>query len=213
MSLHYELKLYLKKHVRIIDRARYIQHNISPRWMNIYATEALISETWQLWNTACKNILIKSCQGCSGRSGKYYPKRPNTDNSVARIAYEVKQYGRNQQPQNGKITTAFWNEPTWGDGKKIITVIKGLNPNNTQELTTAFGLPLFGHVQLQALRNHLFHKDPRALEAVKKLPCFYGKKIPQHPCYLIWEYCNNSNSFFFYEWLNDMKHIIYQATS
>ena len=211
MSLYDELKLYLRKQSRLTDRANYINTELVHGWMKIYATESLISETWQLWNIVCKKILVKSCQGCAGRCGNIYNARC-TDNSLERITYEVRQYANGCKVEPQGAIFCFWEYPTWGDGNKMIRVITGLHPSNENILVTAFGLPLFGHKHLQKLRNYLFHKDQDALIALKKNLPPSRSVSKTHPAYYIWEYSTANNSLYYFDWVNDMKNIIYQAT-
>lgn len=211
MNLRTIFNEYLRGHNGLIKRADYIQTQLQHGWLKIYATESLISETWQLWNGTCQKILLASCRGCVGRHGNSYPARP-CDNSLGRIAYEVKQYGNRWAVKAGKKVTYYWEYPTWGDASKIVSAITGLQPNNINNLVVAFGLPLFGHKHLQVLRNFAAHKNNGALQALKNLSCFTGQVPSTHPSCYVWEYCVSTNSFYYYEWLSDMKHIIYQAT-
>lgn len=211
MSLLAVLKTYYKGYDSLIKRAEYIRTGLQHEWIRIYATEALISESWQLWNDTCQKILLKSCCGCTGRGGTNYPSRPN-DNSLTRIAYEVKQYGNRQKASLAGKAAGYWDYPTWGDGNKIISVIAALQPSNATNLLTAFGLPLFGHKHLQILRNFTTHKSKGSLGPLKMLSCFAGQSFCTHPSCYIWEYCNSENSFYYYIWMSDMRHIIYQAT-
>ena len=53
-----------------------------------YYIEGLISDTWQIWNRFCRELLIASCQGAIGVSGVVYPERPG-DSSWQRIAFQA----------------------------------------------------------------------------------------------------------------------------
>jgi len=206
------LKQYLREYNALNKRADHIRTQLLLGWLKIYATESLVSAAWQLWNDTCKKILLASCSGCTGRNRIFYPARA-CDNSLERIAYEVQQYSKMLPVKAGKKLYAYWNHPTWGDGSKIIHTISGLQPSNANTLITAFGLPLHGHKNLQTIRNFSAHKNDGTLLALKNLQCFTGQSLSTHPSCYILEYCTQTNSFYYNEWMSDMKHIIYHATA
>lgn len=198
--------------IRLEQRANTISRSTLNPWQFIYCTSGLISDSWQLWNTFCMNILAISCQGCTGRKGHLYPARIVQDNSIERIAAEYDQYknGNINPPPVGKRKTKYWQFPTWGDTKYITNVIIGLSTSNKNNLLTAFTIPLIGIEELQNLRNTLFHMEQQKIRDIATYyRNSYGIKF-SHPAEVIFEIKNNT--FIFSSWLNDMKHIILQAT-
>lgn len=205
---------FIRKIYRLELRAKHLlKENLIP-WQTVYSTEGLISDAWQAWNFFCKTLLLMSCQGCSGRTGQVYLPRPLVDNSIERIACEVKSFGNGStsQPAVGKKIHNPWSYPTWGDGTKILNAIAGLNTQNASILTVAFSLPLKGHIELQTIRNFLFHKDTSSIARLASLTCFKGGgAVLSHPSLIAWE-ANSNNEIIFFTWLDDIKHIAYNAT-
>lgn len=208
-----EFKHFIRRSCRLATRAKKLLAERPTDWQFIYNTEGLISDAWQSWNLFCRNLLVKSCQGCHGRQGTQYAARPSMDNSLERIALEVKLFGNGAAapPPPGKKIANAWAFPTWGDGAKIINAVNGLNTQNNVALMTAFGLPLQGHVELQRVRNFLFHKSNIAAHGVMNLQYYQHGVMPSHPALLVWE-LNQAHEIIFFVWLDDMKHIALHAT-
>lgn len=129
MNAHY--KKFIRKKYILVGHAHHILNTNRLSWDGIYLLEALISNAWQTWNTFCRDLLLKSCQGCIGRSGIKYIGRDG-DNSIEFIAGEYKIYKNGNAKASKKIKKInnIRNHPTWGDCNCILNVINGLNPIN-----------------------------------------------------------------------------------
>ena len=208
-----EYKRFTNRILRLQRRADAILEDQNlPTWKLIYYMEGLVSDTWQFWNVFCRNLLILSCQGCTGRSGHFYPVRSISDNSINHIALEYTHYKNgNTSPllKCNKILHPH-NFPTWGATRYILNVINGLSTSNKNVLMTAFSLPLNGIEELQNLRNTLFHMEEQKIKDLYKYYYTnYNIKV-NHPALIIFEIKNNTLIFF--SWLDDMKHIALNAT-
>jgi len=202
------------KHSHIIEtRSLYIEQEINALddWEVRYLCRSLIDDLWQSWIRFVRDVIIKSCYGCTTRRGTYVTSRPS-DNSWQRVGYEAIEASRGKIPKPIKKISSIRQEPTWGDIGKIIDIIVALDPSNKNELLNAFGLPLRGPKHLQIVRNACSHTHNENMADVKKISIFYIGRPIMHPVDLIWRVEASSGNICIYKWIDDLIDMATQAT-
>jgi len=190
---------------KLEQRADTIRNDIiaADKWNSKYLTESLLSDLWQHWCVFCREVIISSCRGCKTKSSALVGNRLS-DNSWQRIGYEARQGANRSAVQPNRNINYLRNEPTWGDIDKLIDIIAAVNPNNKNELITAFGINLNGPKHLQITRNACAHKNVETMMMVKSISISYIVNRINQPYELSWEIDNNSRKIAIYKWIEDM---------
>lgn len=169
-------------------------------------TEFIVSETWQAWNAFCKDVIIKSVQGCTARDGAVIPVRANSKNDYWRICYEASCQAKSQKVKaNGHLSFKFYNAHTWGDANKMILVVNGISPSNAPRLLNGFGA--MTHVKdIQSVRNACAHKCNEVIASLKaELMTKYNIRTVVHPADYAWTNTLIGNDIAYFLWVKEMK--------
>ncbi|MCP3322976.1 MULTISPECIES: hypothetical protein [Aeromonas] len=169
-------------------------------------SEYVISETWQAWNTFSKDIIIMSVQGCKARDGLTIRGRGSSNNDYWRLCYEASCYAKRKPVNaNGHTSFKYFHGHTWGDSGKIINVVNGFSPSNTNRLLNGFGAAT--HISdIQAVRNACAHKGREILLDLKtSLINKYQIRTVSHPSDYAWVSTLIGNDVAYFVWVNEMK--------
>lgn len=192
-------------------RDLWAERSTLPEWQMRGLTEALISDSWQAWCGFCRGLLIRSCQGCTTRGGVGIAPR-GSDNDVMRIGYEAAQAAKSRPITPSGRNSFLRQEPTWGDQTKLLSIILGLNPNNSAALLGVFGIGLSAPAHLQSVRNACAHKNVETSRQVKLLSPFYSSSMTQAPAMFVWGTNTRANTFILYSWFDELQAVAALAT-
>ena len=213
MSLNSIYRQFIRKSYVFEERAEDVKRMITKlsNWEVRYLTCTLLSDIWQSWCNFCRSTIISSSVGTIDRSGFAIP-AICSNCSEARIGYLAKCaiFGATTKPN--KAIRARRQEPTWGDVDKLMKIIQTINPANTNNLLTGFGLPLKGVKHLQVVRNANAHLNSETMTAVRDLLFDYGLSQILYPADLAWEIDPNESTHCVYSWLGDLRTMADQAT-
>lgn len=202
---------------RMRNRAGSFPEGIS-RWERRALSEVLVSDLWQLWNTFVRAMCLRSCEGCTTRSGLTVPARAG-DNSWQRISYEASKYAQaSKNKTRPKVQAtgrhrARRQDPTWGDLATIVDVVNGLSPANARNLSTAFGATAQGLKDLQRVRNACFHKNRETWNDVKALEkVSFASSDTRDPSDLAWKSYLGESTPAIFKWIEAVLAVCKAAT-
>ena len=180
-------------------------------WRIRYFGEGLLADLWQTWSGFCREVVMKSCQGCITRPGRVIPAR-TVDNHERRIGYEAAQAARGRPIAVGSRISSLRHEPTWGDTQKLVPMLPILNPVNLNQLIGAFGGPSQGPKHLQIIRNACFHNHVENLSDARAIGLIYGAGGIATPSELVWHLNARTGQYVFHEWIAELENIAAIAT-
>lgn len=152
-----------------------------------------------------------SCSGTFSRDGSSVTRRLG-GNTWQRIAYEFKEYARSKTPEPAKSIVSMWQQPTWGDMDKFLSVVPKLGIANAATLTNAFGCSFQAPKHLQIVRNACQHLDMETFNEVRRLIPLYIAYPINHPSELIWLLYPTTRSDAIFEWIVELELIADLAT-
>lgn len=168
--------------------------------------EGALSDAWQAYCSFVRQLVIRSCTGCSTASGLVYAASivPAQWQRASYIAIRAKQ-GRSIQP--GHANNFLWKEPTWGDTNSIVDIVSALNPGNAHTLIAHLAGGLTGPKHCQTVRNACAHRNYQTKSEVSYLAAAYIATRIRHPTDAMTWRVPTSLEFAFLSWLDDMKTI------
>lgn len=167
-------------------------------WMFL---EGLSSATWQYWGAFCRSVVIDSALGASTAGGVKLQPCAEKWEEVSHIASRV---ARSQKPVAGGVNADLRLEPTWGDPGKLNVVINSLDLGNKETLATTFGANSYVP-HLQTVRNAAAHRHHQNTANVLALRPYYQVSRLRHPSEALLWLEEESKSFAFLFWLEDMR--------
>ncbi|MFH1871058.1 MAG: hypothetical protein ABIK82_17180 [Pseudomonadota bacterium] len=185
------------------DRFLNFQSNFSGRfdhrhWMFL---EGLASATWQYWGNFCRSVVMESALGAKTASGVVLVACAGSRQEVSHIAAQVT---RKRQPAPGGTNSDLRLEPTWGDSGKLNVVINALDLGNKDTLARSFGADSYiGHLQI--VRNASAHRHHQNTAGVLALRPYYLVSRLRHPAEALLWLEEQSKTFAFLFWLEDMR--------
>jgi hypothetical protein len=194
----------LEARLNLVEDRFFTFHNDLPgrldhqHWMFL---EGLASATWQYWGNFCRAVVMESALGARTASGTVLAPCAGSREEVSHIAAQVT---RKRQPTPGGTNSDLRIEPTWGDSNKLNTVINALNLGNKDTLTQSFGADSYiGH--LQTVRNAAAHRHRQNTANVLALRPYYLVARLRHPAEALLWLEEQSKTFAFLFWLEDMR--------
>lgn len=178
------------------------------RW---FVLEGLISMTWQAWGRFCRDLALKSCQGCATSTGIVVAKRAGATGDN-RLAYEALCAVRHQTPNATRTLTYRREEPTWGDPQRFLDIVIGLAPGNASTIVASYGRPLSGPKHIQLVRNASAHLNLETFADVRSLTSFYQGSKLRHPTDIASWIRISDRMLAFHSWTDDMREIATDAT-
>lgn len=167
-------------------------------WMFL---EGLSSATWQYWGTFCRSVVIDSALGAKTAGGVDLTPCAGNWEEVSHIASRV---AKSRIPVPGGTNSLLRIEPTWGDPIKLNIVINALNLTNKDTLASSFGADSYVP-HLQTVRNASAHRHHQNTAEVLALRPYYQVSRLRHPSEALLWLEEQSKSFAFLFWLEDMR--------
>lgn len=167
-------------------------------WMFL---EGLSSATWQYWGTFCRSIVIDSALGARTAGGVSLVPCAGSWEEVSHIASRA---ARERPTVPGGINSDLRIEPTWGDPNKLNVVINALSLGNKDTLASSFGADSY-IPHLQTVRNAAAHRHHQNTASVLALRPYYQVSRLRHPSEALLWLEEQSKSFAFLFWLEDMR--------
>lgn len=168
--------------VRSLDNA-FDRHVIVPvavhRIDRFALQDGLISGLWQAWSWFCREIIIQSVKGAYTQQGALTASAYSAYQEME-IAYIAKQISTSQNVGTIRSLSGMYQEPTWGDVRKLNLMSLGLTSTNSQTLTTAFAA-CGAIMDLQLCRNANAHLNGDTVRSVKAAQVRYSDTHFQHP--------------------------------
>ncbi len=167
-------------------------------WMFL---EGLSSATWQYWGRFCRSVVIDSALGAITAGGVNLTPCAGSWEEVSHIATRVT---KDRPPVLGGTNSDLRIEPTWGDPNKLNVVINALDLDNKDTLASSFGADSYiSH--LQTVRNATAHRHHQNTANVLALRPYYQVARLRHPSEALLWLEEQSKSFAFLFWLEDMR--------
>jgi hypothetical protein len=163
--------------------------------------EGLSSTTWQYWGTFCRSVVIDSALGAKTASGVSLTPCAACWEEVSYIASRVVNA---RAPVPGGTNSKLRIEPTWGDPIKLNIVINALELSNKNTLASSFGADSYVS-HLQTVRNAAAHRHHQNTANVLALRPYYQVSRLRHPSEALLWLEEQSKSFAFLFWLEDMR--------
>lgn len=167
-------------------------------WMFL---EGLSSATWQYWGTFCRSVVIDSALGAKTAGGLNLTPCAGSWEEVSHIASSV---ASKRKLVPGGTNSVLRLEPTWGDPSKLNIVITALNLSNKETLASTFGADSY-IPHLQTVRNAAAHRHHQNTANVLALRPYYQVSRLRHPSEALLWLEEQSKSFAFLFWLEDMR--------
>lgn len=167
-------------------------------WMLL---EGLSSATWQYWGTFCRSVVIDSALGARTAGGVDLTPCAGSWEEVSHIASCV---ASKRKLVPGGTNTELRLEPTWGDPNKLNIVINALDLTNKETLASTFGADSY-IPHLQTVRNAAAHRHHQNTANVLALRPYYQVSRLRHPSEALLWLEEQSKSFAFLFWLEDMR--------
>lgn len=169
-------------------------------WMFL---EGLSSTTWQYWGTFCRSVVIDSALGARTASGVILPPCAGSWEEVSHVASRA---AKGRAAVNGGTNSDLRAEPTWGDPGKLNVVINALPLGNKNTLVSSFGAASY-IPHLQTVRNAAAHRHHQNTANVLALRPYYQVARLRHPSEALLWLEEQTKSFAFLFWLEDMRMI------
>jgi hypothetical protein len=148
-------------------------------------------------------VVIQSALGATTASGIVLPACATSWEEVSAAAIQA---ARLKLPQPRAVNNSLRLEPTWGDTKKLLNIIQRIQLGNQQQLAQSFGASAYiSHVQ--TVRNAAAHRHNQNTAEVIALSPFYLVSRLRHPTEALLWLEQQTQSFAFIFWLDDMKMI------
>ena len=156
-----------------------VQRNIARRIDRYTQNEGLISAMWQAWNHFSRSAVILSAQGTLTSTG--VPTNSRYSHLSERELLFVCRAAAFGKPA-GDIRPLIGNhlEPTWGDARKINRIVRKIQPSNTENLITGFGLRSLS-LDLQVVRNACSHISYDRIVDIDQMRVRYTDTQFSHP--------------------------------
>lgn len=167
-------------------------------WMFL---EGLSSATWQYWGGFCRSVVIDSALGAKTAGGTLLTPCAGSWEEVSHIASRV---AKARTPVPGGTNSELRIEPTWGDPIKLNIVINSLDLGNKETLASSFGADSYVP-HLQTVRNAAAHRHHQNTANVLALRPYYQVSRLRHPSEALLWLEEQSKSFAFLFWLEDMR--------
>lgn len=162
--------------------------------------EGLISATWQYWGRFCRSIVMESALGATTANGNVLLASAPSWEVVSHIAAQVK---RGRLPVPGATNNILRKEPTWGDPNMLLTVISALHLPNEAQLKSLGSTAYIGHVQ--TVRNAAAHRHHQTTAEVLALRPYYVVSRLRHPSEALFWLEQQTQTFAFLFWLDEMR--------
>lgn len=182
------------------------------RYERRHHLEGALSDAWQAYCTFVRQLLIRSCTGCTTARGVMHPASIAPAN-WQRASYIAHRVAKNASILPTSVNQVMRKEPTWGDSGKIIGVISALNPGNAVTLIShlAGGLP--GPKHCQTVRNACAHRNHQTRAEVEALgPAYIATRVIHPTDAMIWR-DPGTMQFAFLSWVDDMRTIAQGAVA
>ncbi len=167
-------------------------------WMFL---EGLMSATWQYWCHFCRAVVIQSALGAKTAGGVILPACAASWEEVSAAAIQA---AKKKQPIPGATNSVLRLEPTWGDPNKLLSIIGRLQLSNQAQLSQSFGASAYiSH--LQTVRNAAAHRHHQNTADVLALGPFYVVSRLRHPTEALLWLEQQTKTFAFLFWLDDMR--------
>lgn len=167
-------------------------------WMFL---EGLSSATWQYWGTFCRSVVIDSALGATTAAGVKLTPCAGSWQEVSHIASCA---ARSKKPAPGGTNADLRIEPTWGDPNKLNLIINALDLENQDTLASSFGAASYVP-HLQTVRNAAAHRHQQNTANVLDLRPYYQVSRLRHPSEALLWLEEQTKSFAFLFWLEDMR--------
>jgi hypothetical protein len=165
--------------------------------------EGLISALWQSWCSFCRSTIIWSLKGTQSSSGLAITSSI-AHHSLDEICFAAMKASKNQTVGAIRPITGDHLEPTWGDLRKINTMLMGTMPTNQSQLLTAFGAA--GLVSdLQIVRNACAHISNDRITDIRGLQVRYSNNSFFHPSDSAFWIEPQSTNFLWSAWIVEMR--------
>jgi len=167
--------------------------------------EGLVSMTWQVWCSFCRELVIHSCLGATTVRGTETVLLP-IYTTKERIIYAATKFANNQIPNEDPNTqlSCMRHEFNWGDIDKLYRSLNSLKPTNLDRILAGLALSENSIQHLQKIRNASAHITSENLTEVKRLAPYYVAKPLIHPVTaILWENKATQDPIFL-NWINNM---------
>ena len=201
---YFQDKLRQRLHVLESAHRRLLLHRSNIRKIDRCSLQqGLVSALWQAWNDVSRSILLNSAKGAVSASGVVITST-FSQNTFDEIRFAAMRVSKNQSIGTPRAITGDYQEPNWGDLKKVNRIILGLRPTNSNQLLSAFGsMNLVS--DLQKTRNACAHISLDRIKEIYQLKTRYVGSRLFHPSDVIFWVDPNTNDFVWNVWIDEMK--------
>lgn len=146
--------------------------------------EGLISMTWQSWSGFCRQLILQSACGSTTLGGT-----PTTSaysaHSEEEICFISRQLSQSTAVRTIRAVRGSFEEPSWGDIRKLNLVAAGLALSNAPSISTATSTAPFVE-ELQRIRNSCAHISSEKLTWMRSRAVAYETTNFEHPSEMIY---------------------------
>lgn len=168
--------------------------------------EGALSDAWQAYCSFVRQLLIRSCGGCTTAGGVMHAASIKPS-GWKRASYIAIQASREKAVQVGRVNDILRREPTWGDASNIAKIVSSLNPGNSQTLISHLCGGLLGPKHCQVVRNACAHRNHQTKREVESLAAGYlAFRIKDPIDAMTWRE-STTLDYAFLSWLDDMRTI------
>ena len=194
--------------IAYLEAASLVRHE--DRHVRRHKLEGALSDTWQGYCEFVRAVCINSAIGCTTAAGT--ATTPSVNPPTWQRASHIAIRGAARKPPHPTdVNQTKRHEPTWGDVKKIIDIVRALKPSNASTLISHLGGSLYGPPHCQLVRNACAHKNDQSLQGVRNLSVLYlACPITAPTDALIWTDTVTGKPAFI-SWLDDMRAIAADA--
>ena len=171
-----------------------------------YATEGLLSQSWQAWNEFCRDFCRMHGIGFTTTSGYTVP-AVQWAHSEQDIIFNLNRLARGQTLYlNPGNTIIRRRECTWGDPDILLNIFFALRSATQFRETTILRFPEAQSLKhMQIVRNACAHINADTLRDVRRVSINYTGRHITHPSDLMFWSSQRNGDFAFIAWLRDIE--------